>query len=130
MAPKRKVKTLNKAAAHCTSFLHVLSSDFLNKAQKKKILASLDKKQLNNIQRIIQELLYVDHGIQLDKPARRYVKKYINQLEQFANKKTGYNTKKHLLKQTGGFLGLIKAALPIIGSLAGPLVAALVPKKK
>lgn len=118
-------KQLNKAAASSISLYNLLNNKLLTKKQREKIIASLNPTQINNLRLILHEMLYTDHGLNLNSKTKHYVNKNKSNLVRFADRNTKSKARINILKKTGGFLPLLGSLLPVVAKIAGPLVKAI-----
>lgn len=121
---KVKRKNISNAAKECIYLLDILNNPLLKKKQKKIFLNHLTKQQVNNLVKIVADLLYNEHkNLTFDNSSSKYIQENLAELQNFSERNKSYKNKKNILKKKGGFLPFLAAALPVIKEIAGPVTS-------
>ena len=116
---KRRTKKSRKRNSKKSSFQVVLQKiKKLKPTQRVQAMKLANSKFINDMSRQVAMLKHVHVSPNIEKRLKRQSKN----LNKFINRKTTVATKRRMLTQRGGFLPLLLAALPAIGSIVGGII--------
>ena len=117
----KKKKRGGRRKSSASSFRVVLKKvRKLRPSQRAQAMKIANNKFINDLSRQVKKLQYARVSPKMQKRLKRQSKK----LRKFTNRKTGILAKRRMLtSQRGGFLPLLLAALPALGSIAGGIIS-------
>lgn len=115
---RRRVRRTQKRG---TKFLHTLRRlKALNASQRQQAMGIANNKFIRDFSKAVKKLRSQKN---MSPSLRKRLKKHTSELRKLAGNKTALNTKRQILSQRGGFLPLLLAALPAVGSIIGGVIS-------
>jgi len=114
----------NKALRKHYDLFKLVSSKNPNKKQREALIETLNKEQMGGITKLVKDFLNQKYTV--PPKTMKQMKKDKAYIYALINSKTNINDKKQILKQKGGFLGLLAPlAGALLPGLLGPVIGAV-----